>query len=49
MIRFYGGKVLSLKENFNITDDEVWVKDGKIEYVGKEKNIITRNRGYDCF
>lgn len=40
MIRFYGGKVLSLKENFNITNEEVWVKDGKIEYIGyigKEK------------
>ena len=37
MIRFYGGKVLSLKENFNITNEEVWVKGSKIEYIGKEK------------
>ncbi len=38
MIRFYGGKVLSLNDNFNITNDEVWVDGNKISYVGKEKS-----------
>ena len=35
MIRFYNGKVLSLKNGTEITDDEVWVDGSKIVYVGK--------------
>ncbi len=38
MIRFYGGKVLSLNQNFDITGDEVWVDNNKITYIGKEKS-----------
>lgn len=37
MIRFYGGKVMTLNNNFDITNDEVWIDGGKIVYVGKEK------------
>lgn len=37
MIRFYNGKVLSLKNNrLDITDDEVWVEGNKIEFTGKD-------------
>lgn len=35
MIRFYNGRVLTLKNGFDITDDEVWTDGGKIIYVGK--------------
>ncbi|MDE6124859.1 MAG: amidohydrolase [Eubacterium sp.] len=35
MIRFYNGKVLSLKNGIEITDDEVWVDGSKIVFVGK--------------
>lgn len=35
MIRFYNGKVLTLKSGFEITDDEVWTDADKIVYVGK--------------
>ena len=35
MIRFYNGKVLSFKNDMNITDDEVWVDGSKIVFVGK--------------
>ena len=35
MIRFYNGKVLTLKNGMEITDDEVWVDGSKIVYVGK--------------
>lgn len=38
MIRFYNGKVLSLKNGFEITDDEVWVDGTKITYIGKSYN-----------
>ena len=37
MIRFFGGKVLTLNNNFDITTDEVWVDKNKIVYVGPEK------------
>ncbi len=35
MIRFYNGKILTLKNGFDISDDEVWVDGSKIVYVGK--------------
>lgn len=35
MIRFYNGKVLTLKNGMEITDDEVWVDGSKIIFVGK--------------
>lgn len=37
MIRFYNGKVLSLKNNsLEITDDEVWTDKSEIVYIGKQ-------------
>lgn len=39
MIRFYNGRVLTLKNGFDITDDEVWTNGNKIEYIGKNRNI----------
>lgn len=38
MIRFYNGKILTLKNGFEITDDEVWTDNGKIVYTGKNFN-----------
>lgn len=38
MIRFYNGKILTLKNGFDISDDEVWVDGSKIVYVGKNYN-----------
>ncbi len=38
MIRFYNGKVLTLKDSMDITDDEVWVDGNKIVYIGKKKD-----------
>lgn len=38
MIRFYNGLTLSMKENMEITDDEVWVDGTDIVYVGKHFN-----------
>lgn len=35
MIRFYNGKILSLKNGTEITDDEIWVDGSKIVFVGK--------------
>lgn len=35
MIRFYNGRVLTLKNGMEITDDEVWVDGNKIVFVGK--------------
>lgn len=35
MIRFYNGRVLSFKNGFEITDDEVWTNGSEIAYVGK--------------
>lgn len=35
MIRFYNGKILSLKNGTEITDDEVWVDGSKVVFVGK--------------
>ncbi|MCC8074318.1 MAG: amidohydrolase [Clostridiales bacterium] len=37
MIRFFNGRVLTLKNSMEITDDDVWVDGGKIVYIGKEK------------
>ncbi len=38
MIRFFfGGKVLALNGNFDITNDEVWVDGNKIVYIGPKK------------
>ena len=37
MIRFFGGKVLALNGNFDITNDEVWIDGNKIVYVGPKK------------
>ncbi|MDO4749608.1 MAG: amidohydrolase [Eubacteriales bacterium] len=35
MIRFYNGKLLSLRDgSMAVTNDEVWTKDDRIEYVG---------------
>lgn len=39
MIRFFGGKVLTLNNKFDITTDEVWVDKNKIVYVGPEKKV----------
>lgn len=36
MIRFYNGKVLTMHGDMTVTDDEVWVDDDKIAYVGKD-------------
>ncbi|MEG2518919.1 MAG: amidohydrolase, partial [Oscillospiraceae bacterium] len=36
-IRFFGGKTLSMAENDQISNDEVWIKDDKILYIGKAK------------
>lgn len=33
MIRFFGGKVLTLNNNFDITTDEVWVDKNKHLFV----------------
>lgn len=35
MIRFYNGKILSLKNGTEITADEVWVDGSKVVFVGK--------------
>lgn len=37
MIRFFNGRVLTLANGIEITDDEVWVDGNRIAYVGKEK------------
>ena len=39
MIRFFGGKVLALNGNFDITNDEVWIDANKIVYVGPKKDV----------
>lgn len=39
MIRFYNGRVLSLKNGFEITDDEVWTDGNKICFVGKNCDL----------
>ena len=41
MIRFYNGKILSLKNGTEITDDEVWVDGSKIVKRQTEKLIST--------
>lgn len=35
MIRFHNGRVLSFKNGFEITDDEVWTNGSEIAFVGK--------------
>ena len=41
MIRFFGGRVLTLKNNsLDITDDEVWVDGDKIVFIGKYLSLI---------
>lgn len=35
MIRFYNGRLLSFKNGFEITDDEVWTNGSEIIFVGK--------------
>lgn len=35
MIRFYNGRLLSFKNSFEITDDEVWTNGSEITFVGK--------------
>lgn len=40
MIRFYNGKILTLKNGFDISNDEVWVKDDKIFHIGKNDNLV---------
>jgi len=37
MIRFFNGKILTLKDGFDIFDGEVWVDGNKITYVGTER------------
>ena len=37
MIRFYNGKILSMCDGAEISDEEIWVQDDKICYVGEEK------------
>lgn len=34
MIRFYNGRVLTLKNGFEITDNEIWTDGSKIVYIG---------------
>ena len=36
MIRFYNGRLLSFKNGFEITDDEVWTNGSEIAFVGKD-------------
>ena len=36
MIRFYNGKVLTLKNRTKITDDEVWTDGKQIVYVQRK-------------
>lgn len=38
MIRFYNGRILRLKDNFDITEGEIWTNGNKIEYVGNSKD-----------
>ena len=38
MIRFYNGKVLSMKNGMKISNDDVWVDGNKIVFVGKNFN-----------
>ena len=47
MIRFFGGKVLALNGNFDITNDEVWIDANKIVYVGPKKDVEKFEREYD--
>ncbi len=37
MIRFFGGRVLSMNGNCNISNEEVWVEGERIVYVGPER------------
>lgn len=37
MIRFYNGRVLTLKNGFEITNDEVWTEGSRIAYIGASK------------
>lgn len=37
MIRFFNGKTLTMKDGFDITNNEVWVDGNKICYVGEKK------------
>ena len=39
MIRFYNGRVLTLKDGFDITEDEVWVDGSKICFIGKNDSL----------
>ena len=36
-IRFYNARVLTMADDINIENGELWVKDGLIDYVGSEK------------
>lgn len=40
MIRFYNGRVLTLKNGFDITDNEVWTDGSKIVYIGNNCDKI---------
>ena len=46
MIRFFGGKVLALNGNFDITNDEVWIDANKIVYVG---NPLASDKAWALF
>ncbi len=39
MIRFFNGRVLTLKNGFEITDEEVWVDGNEICFIGKNAQI----------
>ena len=39
MIRFYNGRLLSMKNSMEITDDEVWVDGSKIVHIGKSDTL----------
>ena len=40
MLRFYNGKTLTMAEGCAVTDDEVWVEEDKIAYVGPTPDAL---------
>lgn len=46
MIRLYNGRLLSMKNSMEITNDEVWVDGGKIVHIGKS-DTLKADREFD--